>query len=359
MTEARLVVSALALEADRPSGARERMVRLLAGASAHCEVTIVAADVWSEEERARLAHCTLCTLPSVGPGVVWRWRNERRILGAAGAFARGVILMQDAMPWCRHARLLGTVHDLRHWQGALTGLLRRSAARHSLARAALVTCPSECVRAELAAREPAIAARLRCVPNGVELPSQPRSGGNAVQRILWIGHCEARKDPESMLRVFAELSLRWPALRLDMVGRGAVDLAELAREVLHRDVLPRFTWHRECDAAALSVLRAVSTLAVVTSRLEGFSMVPLECQAAGLPVVASDLPAHREVLGAAARFAPAGDVSAFSAHIEALLRDESACARAAADGRIVAARWSWELAVRRFLAALDELQTSE
>ncbi len=359
MTETRLVVSALALEAGRPSGARERMTRLLAAASEHCEVRVISADIWTEEERLRLAHCSLVCVPVPGRGVVWRWRNERRILGAAGAFARGVILLQDAMPWCRHARLIGTVHDLRHWQSGLAGVLRRSGARHSLARAALITCPTESVRAELAAREPLLAARLRFVPNGVDTPPTPLIRSAGTPRILWIGHCEARKDPETMLRVFAELSMRWPDLRLEMVGRGELDLAALARSALGADAFPRFAWHQDCSASALSLLREEATLAVVTSRLEGFSMVPLECQAAGLPVVVSDLPAHREVLGTAARFAPAGDVRAFTAQIEGLLRDEGLRAQSAAVGRQSAARWSWDVATQRFLALLRELQTSE
>jgi glycosyltransferase involved in cell wall biosynthesis len=59
------------------------------------------------------------------------------------------------------------------------------------------------------------------------------------------------------------------------------------------------------------------------SRYEGFGLPPLEALAAGIPVVASDLAACREVLGAHARYAPVGDAEAFATELAAALRDGS------------------------------------
>ncbi len=41
-------------------------------------------------------------------------------------------------------------------------------------------------------------------------------------------------------------------------------------------------------------------------------MLALEAMALGVPVVASDIPAHREVLGDVGHYAPSGDVAAFA-----------------------------------------------
>jgi len=54
---------------------------------------------------------------------------------------------------------------------------------------------------------------------------------------------------------------------------------------------------------------------LVPSRLEGFGLVPLEALAVGASVVASDIPAHREVLGDAVKFFPPGDAKAALAKI--------------------------------------------
>lgn len=358
MTELRLYASALALERDRPSGARERIVRLLEGASAVHDVTVLSADVWTEEERSRLARCEWQCIGDVRPGALWRWRNERKLLAQMGAFSRGAVLLQDAMPWVQHARLIGTVHDLRHWRHGILGVVHRSIARRSLQRARLVACPSEAVRNELAMRVPECAARIRYVPNGVD--STPMATGPRAQvpRLLWVGHCEPRKDPQVMLKAFALLSVAWPSLHLDMVGKGALDLDDLARRVLARELRSRWKWHEDCDAMHLRQLRASATLGVVTSQLEGFSLVPLECLSAGLPVIVTDLAAHREVLGQAAGYVPVGDPAALAAAIDALLRDEQQRQHLALNGRVVAERLSWDSAVRQFLTVLTEVQTS-
>jgi glycosyltransferase involved in cell wall biosynthesis len=66
----------------------------------------------------------------------------------------------------------------------------------------------------------------------------------------------------------------------------------------------------------------------------------LEALAAGTPVVASDLPAVREVVGGHASLVPAGDPAALAAAIRAVLEHSPTGERLAA-GREHAARFSW------------------
>ena len=52
---------------------------------------------------------------------------------------------------------------------------------------------------------------------------------------------------------------------------------------------------------------------------EGFGLPPLEAFAAGVPVVASDIPVVREVTGSLAALAPVGDAPALASALRATL----------------------------------------
>ena len=58
---------------------------------------------------------------------------------------------------------------------------------------------------------------------------------------------------------------------------------------------------------------------VIPSRWEGFGLVAVEAMASGVPVVASDLPGLREVVGDAALLFPPGDAEALARQIRRLL----------------------------------------
>jgi phosphatidylinositol alpha-mannosyltransferase len=60
---------------------------------------------------------------------------------------------------------------------------------------------------------------------------------------------------------------------------------------------------------------------------ESFGIVIVEAMAAGCAVVASDLPAFREVGGAAVRLVPPGDVAALASALGGLLGDRAEAAR--------------------------------
>jgi glycosyltransferase involved in cell wall biosynthesis len=68
---------------------------------------------------------------------------------------------------------------------------------------------------------------------------------------------------------------------------------------------------RIADEEMLDLLRNAS-LVVVASFDEGLSLPVLEALACGVPVVASDIPAHRELIGAGSYLAPASDLRALA-----------------------------------------------
>jgi glycosyltransferase involved in cell wall biosynthesis len=123
---------------------------------------------------------------------------------------------------------------------------------------------------------------------------------------------------------------------LGPVGWGPqLDLTGLA------DGLVRTTgWRPDSDVRRIV---AGAALLAFPSAAEGFGLPPLEAFAAGVPVVASDLPVTREVLGTDPRLAdlvPAGDAAALAGALERRLTQPDPTGAAAAR-RQRAAGFTW------------------
>jgi len=181
---------------------------------------------------------------------------------------------------------------------------RRALIRRHLQRAAGVIAVSETVRA-------AWRVDASLVPNGVSLaPPHAEPGEHLLLCDPGLPHKGA-----SVARAVAERLGR----ELREVGRGVrwLPQAEL------RDELAR------------------ARVVLCPARAEGFGMVALEALAVGRPVVASDIPAHREVCGDAALYAPVDDIDAWCEAVQTALLAAS-LGGDGARGREWAARWSWD-----------------
>ena len=87
---------------------------------------------------------------------------------------------------------------------------------------------------------------------------------------------------------------------------------------------------------------------------ESFGVVLVEGMAAGLPVVASDIPGYASVLPPeAGRLVPPGDAGALAGTLGELLADESLRARLGGGARREAARYDWEAVVGSVLEVYE------
>ncbi len=102
------------------------------------------------------------------------------------------------------------------------------------------------------------------------------------------------------------------------------------------------------------LLRLYQTCAalVFPSKWEGFGIPPLEALACGARVIASDIPVHREVLGAAASFVTLGDESSWAAALAEIAQP----ARLAPAGSLdPVKKYTWENSARALVSALSEV----
>ena len=86
-----------------------------------------------------------------------------------------------------------------------------------------------------------------------------------------------------------------------------------------------------------------STVAFIWPSLhEGFGLPAVEAQSLGVPVIASDIPVNREVLGESAHYFPAADATALAAAMVQLASDPTARAALSAAGLENAKRFTWD-----------------
>jgi putative glycosyltransferase (TIGR04348 family) len=116
-----------------------------------------------------------------------------------------------------------------------------------------------------------------------------------VFEVLVIGHLREEKDPFRVALATAHLP-ETSRIQVSHLGRAlSADMAETAQRV--QASLPRWHWAGEVPHGA--VLRALSRarLLVLSSLMEGGANVICEALAADVPVLASDIPGNRGMLG--------------------------------------------------------------
>jgi glycosyltransferase involved in cell wall biosynthesis len=200
-----------------------------------------------------------------------------------------------------------TVHDLSFLRTPQTvtraSLAYRTLVPRSIARAGVVIVPSAAIAAEVADEYPGAADRVVVTPLGVdpawftaEPPGDDRRRRLGLPRdyLVFSGSLEPRKNLPLLLEAQRRLCARyrdWPPLVLmGPAGWGpALDLSGLPPGKV---VLTGYL----ADDDLRSVVAGARAL-VYPSLYEGFGLPPLEAFACGVPVVASDLPVTREVVG--------------------------------------------------------------
>ncbi len=157
----------------------------------------------------------------------------------------------------------------------------------------------------------------------------------------WIPRCPPRlfsvsrlvphKNLAAIIRAAARMTPR-PTVHFIGQGPEGPSLRALGAQL---EVPVELMADRQSDDAVLEGYRA-ATVVVAPSRFEGFGLAALEGLASGIPVAASDIPAHREALGDAAHlFGLEDDLSLVAAIRSALERGPAESAPA--DLRIEAA----------------------
>jgi glycosyltransferase involved in cell wall biosynthesis len=244
---------------------------------------------------------------------------------------------------------------LRHYlAGAVPAQLRRAAA---------IATVSETTRADLVERHGVPEDRVVVIPNAAGdqffSASSPDDAlrqqlGLPREYLLSVATIEPRKNHLTLLEALDRLALqhRIPLLLAGGIGWSADDILSRLRsaEARGRVIL---LGHVEDDV--LAALYAGAAAVVAPSWYEGFDLPLLEALAAGTPVIASDVPAHREVGGDQVRYAPPSSPDQLADAIAATLDGGASDPEQREARREHARRYSWGNSGRRLAELLRSL----
>jgi phosphatidylinositol alpha-mannosyltransferase len=192
---------------------------------------------------------------------------------------------------------------------------------------------------------------LEIVPNGVDLAlfseAVPRADLPAGRRILWVNRLDPQKGFPIALAAFSKVLVEVPEATLVVVGEGK---DREALKLLTGPALARVEMRGAVPNEQVpSYLAAGDVFVSPAVGQESFGIALVEAMAAGLPVVATDIPGYREVVSndVEGLLVPPRDPEALAAGLVRVLGSPELAARLGGAGQERARTFDWPIVVDR------------
>ena len=174
-------------------------------------------------------------------------------------------------------------------------------------------------------------------------------------RVLFVGSIFNRRHVVDLVHAFAAVAREHPRASLDLAGDNrSFPHEDVGGAIAAESASGRIRWHQYVSDEQLGDLYRQARAFAFLSEYEGLGLTPLEALAAGAPPVLFDTPVAHESCGTAALYVGQGHPKAIARAIEQLLFDQPTRARLLAAAPEVLARYSWPVAGRETLAALEQ-----
>ncbi len=276
--------------------------------------------------------------------VVQTFLFHANVIGALAAKSAGVSRVAAGI----------RVADSTRWRMVLERLLLR--------RVDHIVCVSQSVANFVTVQGGFPPAKLRVIPNGIDLTRNSTSETLDRSRLsvpvdrrilLCVGRLHEQKGFDWLLELAPELFKRLPEHDLVLVGDGPERRslgAAASRLGIHERV------HFVGWSPDVSQWMQAAEVLLLPSRWEGMPNVLIEAMGCGLPVVATSVEGVNEVLGplAAGQAVPFGDDAAFVDAVCKIIGDSALRAKLGADNH---ARIQDEFSLRAMISKYEELYT--
>jgi len=202
---------------------------------------------------------------------------------------------------------------------------------------------------ELLLRYGMAADRIKPMCNGVDLnrfPKQPAvaSGCGA----LFVGELRPNKGIFDVVPIWRRVLARIPEAHLRLVGFASPEIqTKLRAEVSAAGLDRNIVFSGELRGAPLIQAYRSARVFFMPSHEEGWGIAICEAMAAGLPVVAYDLPAYCRHYRSVLNHVPCFDIAAFADKVVELLHSPELCEISSRRGRELAAGFDWNSIARQ------------
>jgi len=280
--------------------------------------------------------------------ICWSAASWRRVREALRSFAPDVLHAHEPFSpstsmfaiLATRAPVVATFHawlDRSRLQTAAAPLLRRIGGR--------IRVPIAVSEAAAGFARRSYPAKLRVIPNGLDVirfaDARPAQGLPPGRRLLWVNRLDPQKGFGVALAAFGRLAPDVEDLVFVVIGDGP---DREAAGALPPDLSSRVRMLGSIPHHRLPPYHAAADVYVsAATGQESFGYVLVEAMAAGVPVVASDIPGYREVVrdGIDGLLVPPRDPGALAGAVRKLLEDPALATRLADAGRHRAAEFDW------------------
>lgn len=159
--------------------------------------------------------------------------------------------------------------------------------------------------------------KLSVIPSGAPTwpgpPRVPACGLPPQPYVLFVGNDNEHKRLDDAVAGWAAATT---STYLVIVGRVKDESARALKAMAGRRIADLRLLGEVRDRQVLRSLYDHAAVTATVADLEALPLVPLEAMSVGCPLVASDIPPHRETAGGYAVFVPVGDIAAIASAID-------------------------------------------
>jgi len=280
----------------------------------------------------------------------------------------------QALPFVCPRKVLTTIHDVAFakrpdlYEPSVRRRLHR-VTKQAIRKATKILVPSQATQDDLVELFRVSPDRIVVTPLAVDInlyfPRTVEQARSALQRhrlgtnfFLVVGRLEKKKNVVNIIRAFELFKERrgvGDPFELVFVGEPGFGYQQMkayfdlspVREQIHQ-----LGYVNDEDTA---MLMGQATAYLFPSWYEGFGIPNLEAMASGTVLIASDIPAHREVVGQAGLLVAPGEPEAWAHALERVVKEGSLRSDLIAHGHDRAKEFSWEKTAEQTWEVLQSL----
>lgn len=209
-------------------------------------------------------------------------------------------------------------------------------------RPALLTAPSGSLKALIEKNCPD--ARVRVIPNGIY--TERLKPAEKTKSILMCSRIYSFKGFQYAVEAVKDID---PAWQVNIVGEGPY-MPQLKRLAEGRRPSIKFWGWLNRDSDELKNLYESSSIFIFPSQAESFGLVIAEAMSAGNAVIASDIPAHREVLADTGLYVETRNPQQIRTQLQKLISNGNLCRELGEKARLrVCENFDWSIVVKKYL----------